>query len=189
MRVFIAIEIENEIRERLARAQECLKAVGGVKWVEPKNLHLTLKFLGEVDQGMISRLANELRSAIAGLAGFTIGLGGAGAFPDERRPRVIWVGVEEGVEALFALAQKVEAVCQKLGFEPENRPFSAHLTLGRARGIISVSALESSLQELSGQTFGRQRVDHIAIVQSTLTKSGPIYRPLHRLPLQEQEKK
>jgi 2'-5' RNA ligase len=190
MRIFIAIEINQEIRERLAQAQQHLmKAVSGVKWVEPDNFHLTLKFLGETDQGMVSRLANQLGGMLASTCGFPLGFGGAGVFPNERRPRVVWVGVSEGVQPLFALAQKVEAVCQNLGFEAENRPFSAHLTLGRARGVISGASLKSSLEGLSDRTFGGQRVDHLIIMQSTLTRAGPIYRPIHKLSLQAQEKK
>jgi len=183
MRVFIAIEIDEEIRQRLAHAQEALKEIGGVKWVEPNNFHLTLKFLGETDQGRVSRLANELSGLAATTPGFSIGFGGAGVFPDEHRPRVIWVGVEQGLEALFDLAQKVEAICQGLGFEAENRPFSVHLTLGRAKGVVSAAALKASLEGLSGQTFGQQRVGRISLMESTLTRSGPIYRPLHRLNL------
>ncbi|NIM04719.1 MAG: RNA 2',3'-cyclic phosphodiesterase [Armatimonadetes bacterium] len=190
MRIFIAIEINEEIREKLAQAQQHLmKAVSGVKWVEAKNFHLTLKFLGETDQGMVSRLANQLGGVLASTCGFPLRFAGAGVFPNERRPRVIWVGVNEGVQPLFALAQKVEAVSQNLGFEAENRPFSGHLTLGRARGVISAAALKSSLEGLSGRNFGDQRVDHITIMQSTLTRAGPIYRPVHKLPLQAQEKK
>ncbi len=183
MRVFIAVEIDDGLREAAARAQEQLKSIGGVKWVEPQNLHLTLKFLGEIEEGAVSRLANELTRELAAMAPFRLGLDGAGVFPDERRPRVIWIGVEEGLEPLFALAQKVEGVCQALGFEAENRPFRGHLTLGRVREARLAAPADPSLQALAKERFGDQWVDHITMMQSTLTRSGPVYRPLHKLAL------
>jgi len=197
MRVFVAIEIDEKVRQNLACAQERLKAclvpqnstpgpgreMAAVKWVEPKNFHMTLKFLGETETGVVSRLANELAGVAAGIPEFMLGFGGAGTFPDERRPRVVWIGIEEGLEQLFSLAQRVEEVCQTLGFEAENRPFSAHLTLGRARGSGPLPGLQAGLEALAGESLGRQRVDHVAVIQSTLTRSGPIYRTLHKLAL------
>ena len=183
MRTFIAIEIEESIRAELAQAQAGLRPVEGIKWVEPQNFHLTLRFLGEVDQGTVSRLVNEIGIIAAATAHFILGFAGAGAFPNERRPRVVWIGLDRGLEPLFALAQRVEAACQALGFAAEERPFSAHLTLGRAKGVISALTLQASLEALSGRHFGEQEINHITIMESTLTRSGPIYRPVTKLAL------
>jgi len=199
MRVFIAVEIDEKVRQSLACAQERLKKAcllpqggaakpagqeaGAIKWVEPQNFHMTLKFLGETEAGMVSRLTNELGGVAAGVPEFVLGFSGAGTFPNERSPRVVWVGVEEGLEQLFGLAQRVEEVCQTLGFEAENRPFSAHLTLGRTRRTGPIPGLKAGLEGLAGESLGRQWVDHVAVIQSTLTRSGPIYRALHKLAL------
>ena len=184
MRVFIAVEINEEVRGRIAQAQQGLRAVGGIKWVEPENFHLTLKFLGEVELGLVSRLANDLGAVAASCAGFDMVFRGAGVFPNEHRPRVVWMGIEEGLKQLFALALKVEEVCQALGFAAEHRPFSAHLTLGRAREAgAMLPALAAGLKALEGKSFGQTPVNYITIMESTLTRTGPIYRPLHKLQL------
>jgi RNA 2',3'-cyclic 3'-phosphodiesterase len=185
MRIFIAIEITDDLRRACAAAQEHLKAAAGVKWVEPANFHLTLKFLGETDQGTVSRLANELGALAATISPFGLEFAGAGTFPDERRPRVVWVGVRSGLDALFALAQRVEAVCQALGFEPETRAFSAHLTIGRIKLPAPMPALSAGIKDLAQKEFGHMQVDHITVMGSTLMRSGPIYRPLHKLDLKK----
>jgi len=183
MRVFVAIEITEELRRRFAGAQEKLRSAPGVKWVAPENFHLTLRFLGWTDPGVVSRLANELGAVAAATPAFIMSFAGGGAFPSLSSPRVVWLGVKEGMEQLFLLAQKAEGICQKLGFEAETRPFQGHLTLGRARRGVSLKELRPEIEALADENFGGQMVEHITIMESNLSRQGPTYKPLHKLAL------
>jgi len=183
MRVFVAIEIAEELRRQFALAQEKLKCAPGVKWVAPENFHLTLRFLGWTEPGVVSRLANELAAAASATPAFEMSFVGAGAFPSLSSPRVVWIGVKEGIAQLFGLAQKAEAIAQKLGFEAEIRPFQGHLTLGRARRGVSLKELKPEIEALAQEDFGRQMVEHITIMESILSRQGPTYKPLHKLVL------
>ena len=183
MRVFVAVEIDDAVRGVLADAQATLKRVGGIKWVEPRNFHITLRFLGETDRGTVSRLVNRLGALAAGSPAFRLEFAGVGVFPNERRPRVVWAGITGGFEQLFALAQGTEAICQEIGFEPESKPFAAHLTLGRVKEALSGAELGASLAALADRQFGSQQVNQIIIMESTLTGAGPIYRPVGKLSL------
>lgn len=185
MRVFVAVEIEDEIKERIAALQRALGRVDGVKWVEPKNLHLTLKFLGEIEPGLASRLANSLAGPAAEMPAFRIRLGGTGVFPDARRPRIVWVGLKEGFDELFALAQKVEAAAQELGFAAETRPFKAHLTMGRVRRPAAGKELLPALEGAEAADFGEQKVSGVSIIESNLTPSGPIYTVINKVNLRD----
>jgi 2'-5' RNA ligase len=183
MRVFVAIEINEELRRQFALAQEKLKCAPGVKWVAPENFHLTLRFLGWTEPGVVSRLANELAAVAAATPAFAMSFVGGGAFPSLSSPRVVWIGVKEGMDQLFGLAQKAEAIAQKLGFEAETRPFQGHLTLGRARRGVSLKELRPEIEALADEDFGRQTVEHITIMESILSRQGPTYKPLHKLVL------
>jgi 2'-5' RNA ligase len=183
MRVFVAIEIAEELRRQFALAQEKLKCAPGVKWVAPENFHLTLRFLGWTEPGIVSRLANEMGAVAAATPAFEMSFAGGGAFPSISSPRVVWIGVKEGMDQLFGLAQKAEAIAQKLGFEAETRPFQGHLTLGRARRGISLKELSPEIEAMANEDFGRQTVEHITIMESILSRSGPTYKPLHKLVL------
>ena len=183
MRVFLAVEIPDKVRAEIARLQDNLKSAGAdVKWVEPRNLHLTLKFLGEIQEEKVPSLTDALRAAAAAAAPFSISLEGVGAFPRIQHPRVLWVGIKEGKEALERLAGAIEETCNPLGFPAEERAFSPHLTIGRIRSNKRHSALEKELQEISFHAGEPAAVDHLTLFQSVLSSRSPTYTKLAEIP-------
>jgi 2'-5' RNA ligase len=178
MRLFVAVPFPAEIKKRLGNLIDDWRKNGDkVGWVKKENLHLTLKFLGETALEQLEPLKKALAENLTGEAPFSFSLCGAGAFPNLNRPRVLWVGVTDGKEKLAQLAQKVEAATAPLGFAPEERGFSAHLTLGRVKD-----------SRLSGGLLGQLRacafeakdviVSEVVLFQSELAPGGSIYTPL-----------
>lgn len=184
LRVFIAVELPASIQQEVAALQASLRATGAdVKWVEPQNLHLTLKFLGNVEETRIAPLIEALRAATLPHAPCTLHLEGIGAFPNIRSPRVIWVGVSQGQPPLTALAQAVEQACVGLGFPAQERPFSAHLTIGRIRSRDRLAHLIKQLQVAEFCASHPAPADHLTLFQSVLSPKGPTYTPLAKIPL------
>ncbi|RJX30452.1 MAG: RNA 2',3'-cyclic phosphodiesterase [Desulfarculus sp.] len=190
MRSFVALEMPAEVKEHAAELIRRLKASGAdVKWVAPKNLHLTLKFLGEVDPARLPELIAALQGTCAGRPALELAVTGCGAFPKPRAPRVVWLGLEGQTQALEGLAAAVEEVFAALGFAPEQRRFQPHLTLGRLRqGRRGAKALPSgpltrALAGLAGQTGPDFVASRVVLMQSTLTPSGAVYDPLHVITL------
>jgi 2'-5' RNA ligase len=176
MRLFFAVNLAPEIRERLAEVQKPLVATGAdVKWVEISNLHVTLKFLGEVRDDKVPAIIAQAAEASRLARPFSIALAGLGAFPSERAPRVVWAGMTKGVQEMSALAQGLEAPLEELGFKPEGRPFSAHVTLGRVRSFSGRDALARALQAGRECEIGEMAVEKFALMQSVLGRGGPQY--------------
>ncbi len=184
MRVFIAVELPKKIQEEIALCAANLKSAGAdVKWVETANLHLTLKFLGEINEPQVGRIKEALAQAMVDLSSFTVRIEGIGAFPRTTSPRVIWLGVHEGEKELIALAQRVEEGCVKLGFKKEERPFSAHLTIGRVRSREGLAPLIKQLQLAEFRASEPVSVEKILLFQSLLSPKGSTYLPLSEIPL------
>lgn len=184
MRAFVAVLLDDAVRAALARAVEQLRAVArDVAWVAPANFHLTLKFLGEVPETRLAELTAALAAAAAPLASFGLDVQGLGAFPSLTRPRVIWAGTGEGAPALAALAARVEAALEPLGFPPEARPWSGHVTLGRVRVPRLQPALAAALRAGAAHPFGRLAVVRVSLMQSQLARSGARYAELAAVPL------
>lgn len=180
-RLFAAAPVEDPgVRERLAEAQRLLGSGGRVKWVAPHQLHFTLKFLGEVPEGRIAAAREALSRSVDGLSAFSLTLSGLGAFPRREAARVIWAGCTSGREPLEALAAGVEEAFVAAGFPPEERPFSAHLTLGRVREGGGGRSLSELLAREARRTFGEVVVKEAVLFQSVLGPSGPAYSPLVR---------
>ena len=180
VRAFIAIELPEPVRAALARLQDGLKAsrTTSVKWVDPEGVHLTIKFLGNIDAGEIPELSKVLREAVKGTVPFRLKLENAGAFPNIRAPRVVWVGVGGETEHLLTLHKKVEQALAPLGFAPENRAFSPHLTLGRVREGAQANELRRlgegiAASKAEGESFFD--VDSLNLMRSQLTREGAIY--------------
>lgn len=181
IRAFIAVEIPEEVRLDLAEAQAQLKrAQTGVKvsWSKIENVHLTLQFLGYVEEPAIEKIRLALEEVAGTFAAFELMVTGVGAFPDERRPRVLWAGCKDEAGKLKALAGAVQGAMQPLGFQPENREFSAHLTLGRVKQPRTDAALTWALDSIKNQSFGAMRVEAIHLFQSELHPQGSIYTKL-----------
>jgi len=180
VRAFIAIELPRPIRAALARLQDGLKAsrTTSVKWVDPEGIHLTIKFLGNIDAGEIPELSEVLREAVKGIAPFRLKLENTGAFPNIRSPKVIWVGVGGEMEQLLTLHKKVEQVLIPRGFTPDNRAFSPHLTLGRVREGAQPNELRRLGEGIAASKTEEQlsfSVDSLNLMQSQLTREGAIY--------------
>ncbi len=185
MRTFIAIELPQEIKEELGRLQEKLKAAGAdVKWVEPKNIHLTLKFLGEIDEQARNRICSTLEEICRTRKPFVIALSSLGAFPNTISPRVIWAGISQGDSEVKEIAQAVEEHLETIGFPKENREFSSHITIGRTRSGKNRQELTKLLANLTQKNLERQfPVTKIILFKSTLTPHGPIYEILQEFQL------
>lgn len=181
IRTFIAVDVDNAIIARLAALQQELKRADvSVSWSRPEGMHLTLKFLGNVPEERISAIGGALREVAAGWKPFRVSMEGAGGFPTLRRPRVLWIGIREGREALIALAGTVDTALAGLGFPPEDRPFSPHLTLGRVKAPARLEDLTAQIESHARERFGEMTVNEIILFQSELSPKGAKYTPLRR---------
>lgn len=188
IRAFIAIELPPEVTAALARAQEALgrDKEKGVRWVSPEGIHLTLKFLGNVEESQLPQLEATLAEAATIEDPFTLQLGALGAFPNARSPRVLWVGVAGEAEKLARLQQAVEGKVSPLGFPPEERAFSPHLTLGRVRPEVKPPDRRMLGEKLAQASVGEGPsfpVNALSLMQSTLTPQGARYQARARFPL------
>jgi 2'-5' RNA ligase len=188
MRTFIAIELSREIQEYLARLQDKLKlSQADVKWVAPENIHLTLKFLGEIDEKIAERIKQILQNITAGLKQFSLNLTSVGAFPSLNSPRAIWIGIDKGDAQVREIADVLEEKLSELGITKEDRTFSSHITLGRTRSSknrSNLAKLLESLKEKLPEATAEIKVEKITLFKSTLTPKGPIYEILKEAPLE-----
>ncbi len=180
LRVFIAVDVEDPLLvSRLERIKESLVATGvPMKPVETQNLHITLRFIGEIPLGLVEEIK---RSVLAELKfeSFTIELKGLGAFPGPYRPRVVWVGVSRGTEELRAIHDEIERSLRRLGIPPEKeKSYVPHLTLARVKGSRNIQALTRLILDYEDYVFGEMVVDKVRLKKSILTRSGPIYETL-----------
>jgi len=149
-----------------------------VKWVDPDNIHLTLKFLGNTDSGIVGKITSALEEAVRGTPPFSIEVGGLGVFPNTRHVRVVWVGLTGEVAKLGQLQQRIETVLVPLGFAAESRSFTPHLTLGRVNDYASPGERQDLGQLVTGTAFEARykiNVDAVHLIKSQLTREGPIY--------------
>lgn len=180
LRLFIAIVPPLVVRERLAHLREQLRVLGAdAKWVETENIHLTMRFLGEVESARASHISRALAEAASRHSAFPVRVQGSGVFPNRRRPRVVWVGLEGDLDALRALQVDIEAGLVPLGFAPEARGFSPHVTLGRLRSETGARALVERLDALRGEVYGQFTVDRVVLMESKLSSRGPTYHHVH----------
>lgn len=181
MRLFLAVTLPDELQGAIARETEQARAAApAVRWVRASRLHLTLKFLGERPEGDEARVAGAARAALAPVAPFDVTLGGTGAFPNFRRPRVVWLDMLP-LAPLAELARRLDAALAPLGFATETRPFRAHVTLGRVMDALprdQVAALERALRGVRAPW--PLAVREVALMRSTLGGAdGPRYDRLH----------
>ena len=182
MRTFIAIELPQEIQNCLSRLQSQLDTAGAsIKWVEKQNIHLTLKFLGEVEEEKLEKIFLLVDSAAQQNPSFGIKISYLGAFPREQSPRIIWAGLETGDEETKIIAKELEEKLLKLGIPKEERAFSSHITIGRARSGKNLKKLSEKLTTLK-DCFKQENLNFtagsITLYKSTLTPKGPIYEIL-----------
>ena len=174
IRLFVALLFPEQIKARLGELIDDLKPRSrGIKWVEPKDIHLTLKFIGEVPQKKVGPITEILETVLAGRRQFEGRLVGAGGFPNLRNPRVLWVGLE-GAAPAVEIARELDQRLVPAGIKAEKRALSPHLTLGRVKKPGDFSDLAAHIQGLKFDA-GAVILDRVALVKSTLTPSGPIY--------------
>lgn len=184
VRTFIAIKLSPEIISKISGVQEELKRTDAkVKWVKPKNIHLTLKFLGHITSEELEKVKIAIRETLKPFRSFGISISGLGAFPKIEYPRIIWLGVDEGKEELKRMASNLEERLAEIGFAKEKRPFSPHLTLGRVKSQKEKGGLTEALTSTEASHSGNMRVDKIAIIKSELKPQGSIYTSLEEISL------
>ncbi|MBI2195403.1 MAG: RNA 2',3'-cyclic phosphodiesterase [Planctomycetes bacterium] len=184
MRAFIAAEIPEEIRAGLLACQQELQASRPpVRWVPHLQLHVTLKFLGEIKPEQQEAIAQAVAQVAQAHAGFSAEVRGLGGFPNLHRPSILWAGLSTGREDFIALADSLEKAFRPLGFSPESRPFHPHITLGRVKSPRGIEALGKQIEENVAKEIGRFDVRDLVFFQSLLSSSGAEHRPLQRLAL------
>jgi 2'-5' RNA ligase len=185
MRLFAAIDIELQVQKRIEQVQRQLKNDLGpsdrsVKWVRPKQIHLTLKFLGEVPDKMLTQVCNVVMRTAADCPGFDLEVHGLGAFG--RPARVVWAGCDVPPE-LAKLQLQLDAEFEALGWDKENRPFAGHLTISRIKSASAGRKLEQAIETYANENFGTASVDQVVLYQSQLSSAGPEYNAVCTAPL------
>lgn len=187
MRAFIAIEINDAVRENLVKAQDKIERAKAakIKFVEPENLHLTIKFLGEITEEQAKEIGEILEGIAKKYRKHSVKVKGIGVFPSYNYIRVIWAGLE-GDEEIKKIAQDVENAMRELGFK-KDKEFVSHITIGRVKYVRDKVELMLTLKELANEDFGEFTVKAIELKKSTLTPKGPIYETIKRVELGELE--
>ena len=183
MRTFIAIPLSDQSRTMLETMQLQLRsAKPDVTWTAVSSIHITLKFLGEINPAALPGLIEALESATASAASFAVKLQGLGTFPNIHNPRIVWCGVRDHSGNLGRLQQMVEMACTQHGFTPEEKPFHPHLTLGRVRGKRNLQPLLDCIK-IGMDLECDSPIDHYNVYKSTLTADGAIHGVLKRIDL------
>ncbi|MCG3146697.1 MAG: RNA 2',3'-cyclic phosphodiesterase [Verrucomicrobiae bacterium] len=179
IRAFIAIDLPADIRAALTEAQARLQqSHAKVAWTKVENLHLTLQFLGRIPEVQVGEIGAALAPVAIRHVAFAVTVAGAGAFPDEVKPRVLWLGCDDAGGRLKALARDVRQAMTALGFQPDEHEFTPHLTLGRSKTPRPDAALTQALDSIKKDAFGTLRVEAIHLYQSQLHPDGSVYTKL-----------
>ena len=185
LRLFWAVNLTGELKKKIASFSREL-AVPGLKagWVAGDNLHLTLAFLGDTEPGLIGPMEAAVNNNIQGFAPFELCFGSPGFFPATGSPRVLWLGIRGEVGKLKILQLKVQSALTNVGFVPESRPFSPHLTLARIKSPVGTEALQARVKSMAHMSIeGSLSVGAVELMQSRLGPGGPVYNPLVRVAL------
>ena len=188
LRAFIALEIPASIQESIQQQTAGLRKVASsslVRWVPAENLHLTLKFLGDVSSTSLQFVTQMLSREASQYPGFSMQVGGLGAFPSARRARVLWIGIR-APETLSALQRSLDSAAARLGYPPEDRPFSPHLTIGRVKQTAAptdLQRIQAALEAASVGPLGKADVSAVHLIKSDLKPTGSVYTRLFSAPL------
>lgn len=181
MRLFLGIELTDPLRAQVDRIQSLLRpSRADVRWVDAEGAHLTLHFLGEIDEDAVRRVDEAIAAAVTGTPAIDLRLEGVGAFPDERRPRVVWVGCYGEIDKLEALHDGIGEALRRLHIGTEARRFHPHVTLGRVRSPRHLARLASLIGKLRDSRLGNLPVHEIVLFHSQLTPSGARYSAVSR---------
>ena len=176
MRAFLAIEIEDYLKENIKKTQDVIKQTNSakIKYVENENLHLTLKFFGEINERKTKQIIKIIENTISNYDEYTLKLTRIGAFSNINNPRVIWIGVKDKDNITVNLIKELDDEFNKIGFKKE-RDYVPHLTIGRVKEVNDKRTLSNTLKEHQKDYFGKMTVKSIALKSSELTPDGPIY--------------
>lgn len=178
IRSFIAFDIaDEEVLRRISNVQQALSSTGAdLKLVEPKNIHATLRFLGEIPQAIVDKVSLEMKKV--SFSPFEIELKGTGAFPNLTRLNVIWIGISKGADELSDIFNQLEPKIRSLGFPPDTKGFSPHITIARVKSGRNKAELAQQVMTMKDFEFGTIRGDCLKLKKSVLTPQGPIYSTL-----------
>ncbi len=184
MRLFVSVDLPAEFADEVAAVQEEFSGASGLKFTDPSQAHVTLKFLGEADEDRLPELRAALSGAVdeAGVEPFAVRYGGLGVFPSLEYISVLWLGVEEGGEEMTRLHEAIEARTTDLGFDPEDHEFTPHVTLARMDHAGGKELVQEGVQRLD-PTVGETTVEAVTLTESTLTPEGPEYATVERFDL------
>jgi RNA 2',3'-cyclic 3'-phosphodiesterase len=184
IRSFLAIELPKPILRKIEEVQGDLRSTrADVRWVNPEKIHLTLKFFGNIEESRIEPIFKSIEEPIRNTLPFSLEVRGVGAFPHLRNPRVIWMGMVDGREVLVSFQKQIETQLEKIGFQPEDRPFHPHLTLGRMKSSRGKEELVGRMERHKEEEFGDFQVERVILFKSDLKPSGPIYTLLKEIKL------
>lgn len=177
IRAFLAIDLDDDLKPKINRIVKQFKQIDTrIKYVELMNLHLTLKFFGEIDSEGLKSLENKIANVVSEFKPFNVKIKGCGAFPNNNHIKVIWIGIDED-SIIKELHDKLDSEFVKLGFDKDKR-FSTHLTIGRMKSAKNKNQVKSVIEKFSDIEIGDMTVNNIVLKKSTLTPSGPIYEDL-----------
>jgi 2'-5' RNA ligase len=183
IRSFIAVQLNDELKTGIGELIKLLKKTGAdVKWIKPENLHITLKFLGNIEEDQTGLIASRISDISLKHTNFDITLTGTGAFPDYRRARVIWIGIRDH-NHLLRVVHDIEDAMEREGFDRERRPFSPHITIGRVRSTRGIDKLTAELVKYKSMDFGTQSAGSIHLIKSELKPGGAEYSTISSAPL------
>lgn len=187
MRCFIALDLPIDIKKQINHIINIASPLSkDIKWVPYDNIHLTLKFLGEVNETLIKEIEKRLRDICSGNEPFSINVRGIGAFPNEKVPNVLWVGIEQS-ENLRALFKTIDHAISELGFEREKRKHSPHLTIGRVKDKKDVLRAIKALNEFRDKSFGTAYISEVHLMRSVLKLTGAEYSKISSFKLQRKQ--
>ena len=184
IRSFLAVDPPREIIDAIGMIQDRLRKniQGDIRWVRPQGIHLTLKFFGAISESDVANISLVVENTTSNIAPFTLGIKRVGAFPDVKRPRVLWLGMDGDVDTLIRLHKEVDAELQKYGFEKEDRTFRPHLTLARIkdpRGLIGLAKIMEKRENYEAGSFSAAGLN---LFKSDLTPKGAVYTKLAYFP-------
>ncbi len=184
VRAFIGIGLPEKMESFFHEIQLGIRSYGlNLKLIKPENIHITLKFLGNIDKGAVEKIGYAMEDAVCGQSHIILMAKGIGCFPNVRKPRILWVGLRKQTEKLQAIQHDLERKLKAIGFPKEKRPFKGHLTIGRIKNKINNVALDAAIEtfkEIESEDF---IADRIILFQSTLKTSGAIYKELVSKPI------
>ena len=177
IRAFLAIDLDDDLKPKINRIIKEFKQIDTkIKYVELTNLHLTLKFFGDIDTNGLKLLEDAIANVVSEFDPFKIKISGCGAFPNNNHIKVIWVGIEDD-SILKDLHDKLDKEFARIGFD-KDRKFSTHLTIGRMKSAKNKDKVKSTIEEFSNVEIGEMEVSQISLKKSTLTPRGPIYEDI-----------